>query len=203
MRTGFLSVRSLVLLAAIMLGGNSAVAGSIIFSTDTPTTLRGSFSVTGTDYVERLADNFQLLPEAAGSLHVYRGRTIEGVGPSGLPAFLAFLTPKPGIGSIQTQREEIYEFAAQDFGPHAGYYLNSLPPDFINLIDYPGPVIHVLFSNWHDTGGVDGTFSGSFCFSTSESECSTIPEPSGIAVLGSGVAALWVTWRRRRQSQPA
>ena len=178
------------LLAVTLLAVTTAQGASITFSTDTDTTLRGSFSVSGTDgFTQVSAEIFRLLPENGATLGVYRGRIVDGQSPGDLPALLSFFTEFSGEGTIGTQPEYLFGLDAQDFGTFSGYYLNSEPSTL--FVEYPGPTVYVLFSNWTDSGGVGGTFSGDFCFSTIEDQCSQVPEPATLALLSLGLP-VWV-----------
>jgi MYXO-CTERM domain-containing protein len=89
---------------------------------------------------------------------------------------------------------------AQTFASYGGMYNNNANP-------VPGSQptnVYFLFSNLADTGGVFGTFSGSFCFSAVENRCSSTVStaaPGVLMLLGAGLAGLGFARRRRNQPQ--
>jgi hypothetical protein len=62
-----------------------------------------------------------------------------------------------------------------------------------------GGTVYFHLFDMADTGGIQGTWSGSFCFSLTEDTCSptSVPVPSTLALLSLGL--LGVVYRRRQQ----
>jgi hypothetical protein len=84
---------------------------------------------------------------------------------------------------------------AKFFGPFSGSYTNG------GRSDAGGTPVYWLFSDWQDTGGLNGTLSGKFCFSTAEADCPGVPAvplPAAAWLLLSGLGGLGFLGRRRK-----
>jgi hypothetical protein len=195
---------ALALLASVWIA-RPTEAAIITILHDSTTVFSGTFELTGTERVPHLRPvHFVHFPtdvsmlEPAGIL-IERGTTTARL-----------LTNDPGGGSLFADRGNpddpcVIFSTALPFGPLAvsGSYANSLPILFSDLISHAfAGGVDWAYANLSDTGGPNGTFSGSFSFRFTPSS-NHVPEGGASAVmLGLGVLGLsgfgkWLNGRRR------
>lgn len=172
------------LLAVGLLAGSLPVQSAMVFSVDNATDLQGTFSLSGySSATEYQAPSFALLPSTMNYLQAWREASGMGFGTMGRgypdnPYF-----DFSSNSSLQT------------FGPYSGTYTNSAQ------FAQGGTPIYWRYSNWQDTGGASGTFSGAFCFSTSSTTCTAstapVPLPAAAWLLLSGLGSLGFLRRRK------
>lgn len=152
------------LLIVGLLAGPVTAQAAVTFTTDTPTDLVGTFTVTGTAVVSATPTAFDFGLSFCMPVRATRGTNATvGLQCSGAP-------DDPGV-----TRQVLA--GAQSFGPVGGM-TSSLAGSAV-------PTFYFAFSNMQDTGGTDGTFSGSFCFSRSPTGCASFaPEPEAATLSG-------------------
>jgi hypothetical protein len=136
-------------LAAALMTGPALAHGAINFSTDTATTVAGTFSITGT--------------------------TVESATPAtfdfGLPFCMPVRASRDTTAAVGLQcagapddpRVSFQNSTPQTHGPVDGA-VSSLAGSSV-------ATFYFRFSDLQDTGGSNGTFSGAFCFSRSPTGC--------------------------------
>lgn len=152
-----------LLLMGLMAGPITAQA-TVTFSTDTATDLVGTFSVTGTSVDSATPSAFDFGLSFCRPVRATRGTTATvGLQCAGAP-------DNPGT-SVPVHA-----------GPQDPASVSGMTS---SLAGTAVPTFHFAFSDMHDTGGSDGTFSGTFCFSRSSTGCaSLVPEPEAATLSG-------------------
>jgi len=186
--------------AGLLVGSMAANAGLVVTTTiETATDLTGTFAITsepgGAPFSTPEFSTFgSLFPD--GHAHkqlVGRRGTLSGKDSA---VFGTRIIGSPDSPIV----EIIFSGVAQTFASYGGMYNNN-----VNPAPRSQPTnVYFLFSNLADTGGVLGTFSGSFCFSAVENRCSSTvstPAPGALMLLGAGLAGLGFARRRRNQPQ--
>lgn len=152
------------LLIAVLLAVPMTTWAAVTFSTDTATDLVGTFSVTGTSVDSATPSVFDFGLSFCMPVRATRSTTATvGLQCTGSP-------DNPGVG-LQVLA-----------GPQSP---GSVSGSTSALAGSAVPTFHFLFSDLQDTGGADGTFSGSFCFSRSPTGCASVaPEPEPATLSG-------------------
>jgi hypothetical protein len=145
------------LLIVGLLAGPLTAQATVTISTDTATELVGTFSVTGTSVDAATPSVFDFGLSFCTPVRATRSTTATiGLQCAGSP-------DNPGV-SLQVLA------GPQDSGSVSGM-TSSLAGSAV-------PTFYFLFSDLQDTGGTDGTFSGTFCFSRSPAGCTLVVEPA-------------------------
>ncbi|HEX5651312.1 MAG TPA: PxKF domain-containing protein [Steroidobacteraceae bacterium] len=152
------------LLIVGLLAGPITAQAAVTISTDTATELVGAFSVTGTSVEAATPSVFDTGLSFCAPVRATRSTTATiGLQCAGSP-------DNPGV-SLQVLA------GPQSFGSVSGM-TSSLAGSAV-------PTFYFLFSDLQDTGGTDGTFSGTFCFSRSPTGCTlVVPEPEPATLIG-------------------
>jgi hypothetical protein len=152
------------LLIVGLLAGPIPAQAAVNFSTDTATDLVGTFSVTGTSVDSATPSVFDFGLSFCMPVRATRGTTATvGLQCAGSPE-------NPGVN--------LQVLAGSQVAASVSGTTNSLAGSVVQTF-------YFLFSDLHDTGGPDGTFSGAFCFSRSSTGCaSSVPEPQAATLSG-------------------
>jgi hypothetical protein len=185
------------LAAALLCAVPPGAYGSINFTSDTSTKLIGSFGATGelSAVLYVAPTNFSYLPWILGTnahcedLELFRGAVSAnyiGV------VFGSNCAGTPDNPYLNLQNLSL-SGGALTFPDVQGSYTNS-------GIGASGPRVYFSLIDLKDTGGVSGTFSGDFCFSTSRATCtaSSVPVPGTPALLAIGLAGFAAARRRKK-----
>jgi len=153
------------LLAMGMLAGPIAAQAAVTFSTDTQTDLVGTFSVTGTSVESTTPSVFDFGLSFCMPVRASRGTTAS----AGLQC----------AGSPDDPHVSLPNILA---GPRTASSISGAT-DALAGTGVSGFVFS--FSDLRDTGGADGTFSGSFCFSRRPAGCPSFePAPQAATLDG-------------------
>lgn len=152
------------LLIVGLLAGPITAQATVTFSTDTATDLVGTFSVTGTSVDSATPSAFDFGLSYCMPVRATRSTTATiGLQCAGTP-------DNPGVS---------YQVLA---GPQSH---GSVSGTTSSLAGSAVPTFYFAFSDLQDTGGADGTSSGTFCFSRSSTGCgSYAPEPEAATLSG-------------------
>ncbi|MGB5101944.1 MAG: PxKF domain-containing protein [Steroidobacteraceae bacterium] len=159
MKSGFAG-----LLIVGLLSGPITAQAAVAFTTDTETDLVGTFSVSGTSVASAAPSIFDFGLSFCQPVRATRGTTASvGLQCAGAPDY-------PGV-SVQVTA-----------GPQSPA---SVSGTISSLAGSTVPTFYFAFSDMHDTGGADGTFSGAFCFSRGSTGCASfVPEPEVATLSG-------------------
>jgi hypothetical protein len=166
------SFRTKVLVIAMALAGLTGQAGVFVFS-DTPTSLSGSFTLTG-------SESFSVTPSLFTGLFGTESRLFGQRADFDNTPYLSFtfIGVTEGIGFPNNPGA-----AAPTTSAASGTYFNGGPSGNIE--------VNWSFSNLSDTGVLGGTFSGEFSFVA-------VPEPSDYAAIFGTTLVAFGLWRRNR-----
>jgi len=166
----------LVAVTITLIGSHRAFAGSIIFDSDTPTELVGSFSASEDEYIELSTVFFRSLPRLDDD-------SDQALSAGRAPPFVYFGSLRSGVDDDPF----FIEFAASSFSfsELLGAYANSPTGQ---------RVVFRFFDLSESSGEEDGTFSGKFSFRLAPA---SVPD-SGMTLplLGLGLAGLLAIRRR-------
>jgi len=152
------------LLIAGLLSGPITAQAAVTFTTDTATDLVGTFTVSGTSVASAAPSGFDFGLSFCQPVRATRGTTASvGLQCAGAPD-----SPDVSVQVIAGPQSPASVSGTTSF-----------------LAGSTVPTFYFAFSDMHDTGGADGTFSGSFCFSRNPTTCAVpAPEPEAAALNG-------------------
>ncbi len=170
---------NLALGCVVACGFAATVRASIFITTDTPTSLAGSFSASGISGPETgLPTFFADLPAGDNQLTLQRSFSDPIV-------FDSFGTGTPGTPSNPTYFQVIISPFAAD----------SLSGQYTNGGIGGDQVVNFAFTDLQDTAGGGGTFSGNFSFTVAP-----VPEPAEYAAVAGLALGVFALVRRGRKA---